>query len=215
MRYLFEDYTLNTDRRELHRGADDRLCHATSIRFARLPDPQQRARRQQGRPHQRHLERPHRFRCGADNTLERRPELRSAIPARNSASSKHCRARDSVSSDSAGSARDRKRAVAGEPLEPPKPALTLPDKPSIAVLPFANLSSDPEQEYFADGMVDEITTALSRFKLMFVIARNTSFTYKGRAVDIKQDRARTWCSLRARGKRAQGCWKIAHLRPID
>ena len=75
---------------------------------------------------------------------------------------------------------------AGEPLESPKPALTLPDKPSIAVLPFANLSSDLEQEYFADGMVDDIITALSRFKLMFVIARNTSFTYKGRAVDIKQ-----------------------------
>jgi TolB-like protein len=65
------------------------------------------------------------------------------------------------------------------------PALTLPNKPSIAVLPFANLSGDPEQDYFADGMVDEITTALSRFKSLFVIARNSSFTYKGRAVDIK------------------------------
>jgi DNA-binding winged helix-turn-helix (wHTH) protein len=58
------------------------------------------------------------------------------------------------------------------------PALTLPNKPSIAVLPFANLSGDPEQDYFADGMVDEITTALSRFKSLFVIARNSSFTYK-------------------------------------
>ncbi|MET4802245.1 tetratricopeptide repeat protein [Bradyrhizobium sp. LB11.1] len=65
------------------------------------------------------------------------------------------------------------------------PALTLPNKPSIAVLPFANLSGDPEQDYFADGMVDEIITALSRFKSLFVIARNSSFTYKGRAVDIK------------------------------
>jgi adenylate cyclase len=62
----------------------------------------------------------------------------------------------------------------------------LPDKPSIAVLPFENMSGDPEQEYFADGMVEEITTALSRFKALFVIARNSSFTYKGRAVDIKQ-----------------------------
>ena len=67
------------------------------------------------------------------------------------------------------------------PLPPP-----LPDKPSIAVLPFENLSGDPEQEYFADGMVDEITTALSRFKSLFVIGRNSSFTYKGKAVDIKQ-----------------------------
>src|SRR5205814_832818 len=64
--------------------------------------------------------------------------------------------------------------------------LALPNKPSIAVLPFTNLSSDPEQEYFADGMVDEIITALSRFKALFVIARNSSFTYKGRAVDVKQ-----------------------------
>ena len=59
-------------------------------------------------------------------------------------------------------------------------------KPSIAVLPFANLSNDPEQDYFADGMVDEIITALSRIHWLFVIARNSSFTYKGRAVDVKQ-----------------------------
>jgi TolB-like protein len=62
----------------------------------------------------------------------------------------------------------------------------LPDKPSIAVLPFQNMSGDPEQEYFADGMVEEIITALSRFKSLFVIARNSSFTYKGKAIDIKQ-----------------------------
>jgi TolB-like protein len=71
-------------------------------------------------------------------------------------------------------------------VESPKPALALPDKPSIAVLPFENMSGDPEQEYFADGMVEEITTALSRFKWLFVIARNSSFTFKGRAVDIKE-----------------------------
>ena len=64
--------------------------------------------------------------------------------------------------------------------------LPLPDKPSIAVLPFQNMSGDPEQEYFADGMVEEIITALSRFKWLFVIARNSSFTFKGRAVDIKE-----------------------------
>ena len=66
------------------------------------------------------------------------------------------------------------------------PALPLPDKPSIAVLPFANMSGDPEQEYFADGMVEEIITALSRIRWLFVIARNSSFTYKGQAVDVKQ-----------------------------
>jgi adenylate cyclase len=67
-----------------------------------------------------------------------------------------------------------------------KPALALPDKPSIAVLPFTNMSGDPEQDYFADGMVDDMITALSHFKALFVIARNSSFTYKGRAVDVKQ-----------------------------
>jgi TolB-like protein len=66
------------------------------------------------------------------------------------------------------------------------PVLPLPDKPSIAVLPFANLSGDPEQEYFADGMVEEIITALSRIRWLFVIARNSSFTYKGQPVDVKQ-----------------------------
>ncbi|MBV8578953.1 MAG: adenylate/guanylate cyclase domain-containing protein, partial [Acetobacteraceae bacterium] len=66
------------------------------------------------------------------------------------------------------------------------PVLSLPDKPSIAVLPFANMSGDPEQAYFADGMVEEIITALSRIRWLFVLARNSSFTYKGQAVDVKQ-----------------------------
>ena len=66
------------------------------------------------------------------------------------------------------------------------PTLALPDRPSIAVLPFQNMSGDPEQEYFADGMVEDIITDLSRFRLLFVIARNSTFTYKGRAVDVKQ-----------------------------
>jgi TolB-like protein len=65
------------------------------------------------------------------------------------------------------------------------PVLMLPDKPSIAVLPFQNMSGDPEQEYFADGMVEDIITALSRMRWLFVIARNSSFTYKGPAVDVK------------------------------
>jgi class 3 adenylate cyclase len=66
------------------------------------------------------------------------------------------------------------------------PTLALPDKPSLAVLPFQNMSGDPEREYFADGMVEEIITALSRIRSFFVIARNSTFTYKGRAVEVKQ-----------------------------
>jgi len=64
--------------------------------------------------------------------------------------------------------------------------LTLPDSPSIAALPFQNWSGDPEQEYFADGTVEDIISALSRIRWLFVIARNSSFTYKGRAIDVKQ-----------------------------
>jgi adenylate cyclase len=64
--------------------------------------------------------------------------------------------------------------------------LPLPDKPSVAVLPFANMSSDPEQEFFADGIAEDVITALSRYSSLFVIARNSCFTYKGRAVDVKQ-----------------------------
>src|SRR5271163_4714132 len=75
--------------------------------------------------------------------------------------------------------------------KPPAPAsaapvLALPDKPSIAVLPFQNMSGDPEQEYFTDGMVEEIITSLARIRWLFVIARNSSFTYKGQAVDVKR-----------------------------
>jgi TolB-like protein/class 3 adenylate cyclase len=72
------------------------------------------------------------------------------------------------------------------PATAPQVPLPLPDKPSIAVLPFQNMSGDPEQEYFTDGMVEDIISALSRFKSLFVIARNSSFTYKGKPVDIKQ-----------------------------
>jgi adenylate cyclase len=70
------------------------------------------------------------------------------------------------------------------PRVDPKP-LALPDKPSIAVLPFQNMSGDPEQDYFADGVVEDIITALSRFKSLFVISRNSSFTYKGKAVESR------------------------------
>src|SRR5712692_6055182 len=72
------------------------------------------------------------------------------------------------------------------PSAPAAAALALPDKPSIAVLPFANMSGDPEQEYFADGMVEEIITALSRIRWLFVIARNSSFAYKGKSPDLRQ-----------------------------
>jgi TolB-like protein/class 3 adenylate cyclase len=82
----------------------------------------------------------------------------------------------------AGAGAERQWREAGEG----KPALALPDKPSLAVLPFQNLTGDPEQEYFADGIVEEITTAIARLPWLFVIARNSAFTYKGKPVDVKQ-----------------------------
>ena len=75
---------------------------------------------------------------------------------------------------------------AEEPEAAIKAPLPLPDKPSVAVLPFHNMSGDPEQEYFADGIGEDVITALSRYPSLFVIARNSCFTYKGRAVDVKQ-----------------------------
>jgi TolB-like protein len=83
--------------------------------------------------------------------------------------------------DSSGGA-----AVSADPAPPSTPLPLLPDKPSIAILPFQNMSGDPEQEYFADGMVEEITTALARIPWLFVVARNSSFTFKGQSVDVKQ-----------------------------
>jgi adenylate cyclase len=80
--------------------------------------------------------------------------------------------------------KDAARAPA--PLASPEEPLQLPEKPSIAVLPFTNMSGDPEQEYFADGITEDIITVLSQISGLFVIARNSSFTYKGRAVDVKQ-----------------------------
>jgi adenylate cyclase len=79
-----------------------------------------------------------------------------------------------------------KSAVAAPLLVAAEPTLTLPDKPSLVVLPFQNMSGDAEQDYFVDGLVEDITTALSRLKWFFVISRNSAFTYKGRAVDVRK-----------------------------
>jgi adenylate cyclase len=78
------------------------------------------------------------------------------------------------------------RVQAQAPADQPITALPLPDKPSVAVLPFVNMSADPEQGFFADGIAEDIITALSRYPSLFVIARNSSFTYKGGAGDMKQ-----------------------------
>jgi TolB-like protein len=81
---------------------------------------------------------------------------------------------------------ERLRHEGGSEPDPLPPGLSLPDKPSIAVLPFTNMSGDPEQEYFSDGITEDIITELSRFRSLFVIARNSSFTFKGQAVDLSE-----------------------------
>jgi adenylate cyclase len=186
LRYLFENYAFDTDRRELHRGAD---VISIAPQVFDLLDYLIRNRER----------------------VVSKDDLIDAIWNGRVVSEAALTTRLNVARTAIGDSGEEQRliktlprkgfrfvgavveaqgdagaAVADNSLEPPKPALTLPDKPSIAVLPFANLSSDLEQDYFADGMVDDITTALSRFKLLFVIARHSSFTYKGRAVDIKQ-----------------------------
>jgi len=80
----------------------------------------------------------------------------------------------------------RSGRVAGEEMNAPQPPLALPDKPSLAVLPFTNMSGEPEQEFVSDGIAEDVITALSHYPSLFVIARNSTFTYKGRAVDVKQ-----------------------------
>src|SRR6202158_2571564 len=111
------------------------------------------------------------------------PEAQSAIPGRNSALIKTLPRKGFRF---VGQVREAREVAGPNPGDAPESAPAVPARPSIAVLPFANMSGDPEQEYFADGMVEEITTALSRFKWLFVIARNSSFTFKGKAVDVKE-----------------------------
>ena len=103
--------------------------------------------------------------------------------------------------------------------QPAAAAPVLPDKPSIAVLPFANMSGDPEQEFFADGIAEDIITALSRYSSLFVIARNSSFSFKGRAVDVKQVGRELGVryvlegSLRKSGNRIRVTAQLVRLRP--
>ena len=186
MRYFFDDYVLDSDRRELRRGAglvalepkvfdllaylirnrqrvvskDDLFAAVWQGRFvseSALTTPINAARRAVGD-------------SGEEQRLIR--TLRH----------KGFRFVGAVREESEPAA----ASAADIAPDPPAPALALPDRPSIAVLPFANMSSDPEQEHFADGMVEDIITLLSRLRWLFVIARTSTFTYKGRATDVKQ-----------------------------
>ena len=186
MRYLFEEYAFDTDRRELHRGAD--VVSVAPQVFDLLDYLIRNRERVVSKDDL--INAVWNGRSVSDAALTTRLNVaRSAIGD----SGKEQRLIKTLPRKGfrfVGAVREERvpasAATADPPIEPRKPTLSLPDKPSIAVLPFQNLSADPEQEYFADGVVEDITMALSRFRWLFVIARNSSFTYKGRAVDVKQ-----------------------------
>lgn len=186
MRYLFEEYEFDTDRRELHRGADvvsiapqvfDLLDHLIRNRERVVSKDDLINAIWNGR-------------IVTDAALTTRLNAARTAIGDSGDEQRLIKTLPRRGFRFVGTVREAARpegvAVTDASAQQPKPALPFPDKPSIAVLPFTNLSSDTEQEYFADGMVDDITTALSRFKALFVIARNSSFTYKGQAVDVKQ-----------------------------
>ena len=186
MRYLFDEYAFDTDRRELHRGAD---VVSIAPQVFDLLDYLIRNR-------ERVVSKDDLIKAIWDGRIVSDAALTTRVNVARSAigdSGEEQRLIKTLPRKGfrfVGTVREAERApsvaVTDIPAEQPKPVLPLPDKPSLAVLPFTNLSSDPEQEYFADGMVEDIITGLSRSKSLFVIARHSSFAYKGRAVDIKQ-----------------------------
>jgi TolB-like protein len=186
VRYLFEEYAFDTDRRELHRGAN---VVAIAPQVFDLLDYLIRNR-------ERVVSKDDLIKAIWDGRIVSDAALTTRVNVARSAigdSGEEQRLIKTLPRKGfrfVGAVREEQRplsvAVTDIPAEQRKPALPLPDKPSLAVLPFTNLSSDPEQEYFADGMVEDIITGLSRSKSLFVIARHSSFTYRGKAVDIKQ-----------------------------
>ena len=186
MRYLFEEYAFDTDRRELHRGAD--IVYVAPQVFDLLDYLIRNRERVVSKEDL--INAIWNGRTVSDAALTTRLNVARSAIGDSGHGQRFIKTLPRKGFRFVGPVREVQnpaRAAFGDSsVEPAKPTLTLPDKPSIAVLPFQNMSGDPEQDYFTDGMVDDIITALSRFKLMFVIARNTSFTYKGRAVDIKQ-----------------------------
>ena len=186
MRYLFEDYALDTDRRELHRGAE--VVSVTPQVFDLLDYLIRNRERVVSKDDL--INAIWNGRIVSDAALTTRLNVARSAIGDSGEEQRLIKTLPRKGFRFVGTVREAQgpagAAVADNQIELPKPALALPDKPSIAVLPFQNMSGDPDQDYFADGMVDDIITALSRFKLLFVIARNSSFTYKGKAVDIKQ-----------------------------
>jgi len=182
LRYLFEEYAFDTDRRELHRGADvvsvapqvfDLLDYLIRNRERVVTKDDLINAVWNGRN-------------VSDAALTTRLNVARSAIGDSGEEQRLVKTLPRKGFRFVGQVREAREAARPNPGDAPESAPPLPDKPSIAVLPFENMSGDPEQEYFADGMVEEIITALSRFRWLFVIARNSSFTFKGKAVDVKE-----------------------------
>jgi TolB-like protein len=181
LRYLFEDCVFDTDRRELRRGAEavsvapqvfDLLEHLIRNRERMVSKDELIAAIWDGR-------------IVSDAAVTTRINTARAAVGDSGEEQRLIKTPPRKGFRFVGAVREQwaaaKPADAGDP-----PRLTLPEKPSTAVLPFINLSTDPEQDYFADGIVQDVITELSRFSELFVIARNSSFQYKGKATDVRQ-----------------------------
>jgi adenylate cyclase len=183
LRYLFEEYAFDTDRRELHRGPD--VVSVAPQVFDLLDYLIRNRERVVSKDDL--INAVWNGRSVSDAALTTRLNVARSAIGDSGEEQRLIKTLPRKGFRFVGCVREAREVAGSNPGEvAPESALTVPDKPSIAVLPFENMSGDPEQEYFADGMVEEIITALSRFKWLFVIARNSSFTFKGKSVDIKE-----------------------------
>jgi adenylate cyclase len=177
MRYVFEGFALDAARRELRRGSEpvalepqvfDLLVHLIRRRDAVVGKDELITEIWKGR-------------SVSDSALDARISAARLAVRDSGAEQRLIKTFPRRGVRFVGTVIEEAFGARDAPIGPP-----LPDRPSLAVLPFANMSSDPEQDYFADGIVDDITTGLARIHWLFVIARNSSFTYKGRAIDVRQ-----------------------------
>ena len=182
MRYLFEEYAFDTDRRELHRGAD--VVSVAPQVFDLLDYLIRNRERVVSKGDL--INAVWNGRSVSDAALTTRLNVARSAIGDSGEEQRLIKTLPRKGFRFVGQVRESREAAGPNPGDVPEGALAVPDKPSIAVLPFENMSGDPEQEYFADGMVEEIITALSRFKGLFVIARNSSFAFKAKAVDVKE-----------------------------
>ncbi|MCS3763098.1 winged helix-turn-helix domain-containing tetratricopeptide repeat protein [Bradyrhizobium centrosematis] len=182
MRYLFEEYAFDTDRRELHRGAEvvaiapqvfDLLEYLIRNRERVVSKDELVNAVWNGR-------------IVSDAALTTRLNSVRVAIGDTGEEQRIIKTLQRKGFRFVAQVQEARKVADPNPHDAPETPLALPHKPSIAVLPFENMSGDPEQDYFADGMVEDIITALSRFKALFVIARNSSFIYKGRSIDVKQ-----------------------------